>query len=153
MNLANLFMLKIRTEDFNQVAEKPELLKKLRKLTLHPQSGMNHELNQMLKHAKTRTVDAKVLIAFKKREIVGWALLSKEATDFTFARSWSGFTPGQGTLLQVYVNPDFRRQGIGSALVKAARRKAGAARLCICPWDYQSEEFYKNFEHYKHTKL
>jgi GNAT superfamily N-acetyltransferase len=153
MNLTNLFMLKIRTEDFNSVADKPELLKRLRKLTLHPGSGMNHEINNMVQEAKIRTVDAKVLMAFKKRELVGWALLSKEPTDYTFRNSWSGFQPGQGVLLQVFVNPSFRRQGIGSALVKASRKKAGPSRLCICPWDYQSEEFYKNFEHYKHTKL
>jgi len=68
-------------------------------------------------------------------------------------RSYSGFQPGQGVLLQIYVDPKHRRTGIGSALVKEARKRAGAARLCICPWDYQSEKFYQNFEHYKHTKL
>jgi GNAT superfamily N-acetyltransferase len=153
MNLTNFFSLKIRTEDFNTVAEKPELLNRLRKLTLHPASGMNHELNNMIQQAKIRTVEAKVLMAYRKRELVGWALLSKEPTDYTFRRSWTGFTPNQGTLLQVFVNPDYRRQGIGSALVKASRKKAGNAQLCICPWDYQSENFYKNFEHYKHVKL
>jgi GNAT superfamily N-acetyltransferase len=153
MNLTNLFSLKIRTEDFNEVAAKPELLNRLRSLTLHPASGLNHEMNHLLKSAKERAVNAKVLLAYRKRELVGWALLSREQTDFTFKRSWTGFMPEQGVLLQVFVNPDYRRQGIGSALVKAARKKAGSMQLCICPWDYQSDKFYENFDHYKHIKL
>ena len=153
MNLTNLFSLKIRTEEFNEVAEKPELLNRLRSLTLHPNSGLNYEMNHLLRDAKTRTVNAKVLLAYRKRELVGWALLSREKTDFTFARSFAGYTPDQGSMLQIFVNPDYRRQGIGSALVKAARKKAGSMQLCICPWDYQSEKFYQNFEHYKHIKL
>lgn len=153
MNLTNFFSLKIRTEDFDNVVEKPELLNKLRTLTLHPGSGMNHELNHMIRNARIRSINAKVILAYRKRELVGWALLSREKTDFTFARSFSGYTPEQGTMLQVFVNPDYRRQGIGSALVKAARKKAGPMQLCICPWDNRSEKFYENFEHYKHIKL
>jgi len=71
MNLTNLFTLRVRTEDFNDVAKKPQLLAKLRTLTLHPSSGMNHEMNHLLKTIQTRAVECKVILATRKREIVG----------------------------------------------------------------------------------
>ena len=153
MNLTKLFTLRIHTEKFDDVAKKPELINRLRSLTLHPGSGMNYELNHMLQSAKTRSVNAKCLLAYYNRELVGWALLSREQSNFIFTHSWSGYNPNQGTLLQVFVNPDLRRKGIGSALVKAARKKAGPSQLCVCPWDNRSKKFYQNFEHYKHIKL
>lgn len=153
MSLTDLFSLKIKTEDFDAVAKKPELLKKLRELTLHPGSGLNYELNHLTKNAATRSVSAKVLLAYHKRELVGWALLSRENSDFYFQHAYDGYQPSKGTLFEVYVNPEYRRQGIGGALMKAARKKAGSMRLCVCPWDYQSEAFYQNFDHYKNVKM
>lgn len=153
MNLTDLFSLKIRTEDFNTVIAKPELLKKLRNLTLHPGSGLNYEINNLIKSSKTRSVNAKALLAYHKRELVGWALMSREKSDFYFQNTYDGYEPSKGTLFEVYVHPDFRRRGIGASLMKAARKKAGAMRLCVCPWDYQSTRFYQNFDHYKNVKM
>lgn len=153
MNSTNLFSLKIKTEDFDIVATKPELLKKLRELTLHSYSGMNYELNHLTDSAKTRSVNAKILLAYYKRELVGWALMSREKSDFYFQHAYNGFDPSEGTLFEVFVNPDYRRQGIGGALMKAARKKAGSTRLCVCLWNYQSERFYQNFDHYKNVKM
>lgn len=147
------FSLKIKTEDFDNVAKKPELLKKLRGLTLHSRSGLNHELNHLTKSAETRSVNAKVILAYHNRELVGWALLSRESSDFSFKCSYDGYEPSKGTLFEVYVDPDYRRRGIGGALVKVARHKAGSMRLCICPWDYQSERFYQTFSHYKNVEM
>lgn len=152
MVFTNLFSLKIKTEDFNTVAQKPDLLKKLRALTLYPKSGLNFELTHLLESARVRNVNAKVLLAYHKKNIVGWALLSREKTDFSFP-NYDGYEPYRGTLFEVFVHPDYRRKGIGSSLVKAARKKAGSMRLCVAPWDYQSERFYMNFDHYKNVRL
>lgn len=153
MGLTNLFSLKIKTEEFDAVAKKPVLLKSLRKLTLHPGSGMNHELDHLTESAETRSVNAKVLLAYKNKKLVAWALLSREKSDFCFARHYHGYEPSQGALFEVFVAHDYRKQGIGSALLKAARRKAGSARLCVAPWDYQSTRFYQNFSHYKNVEM
>jgi len=128
----NVTDLKILTEDFNVVAKKPALLKKLRKLTLHGRSGLNHELDHLTKNAKTRRVNAKVVLGFDKRELVAWGLLSREWSDYNFP-SHEDFNPADGTLFEVYVNPTHRRRGIGSAILKTARKKAGSMRLCIAP--------------------
>lgn len=148
-----MFSLKLYVAEFNEVVKNPEFLKKLRSLTLHPFSGMNHELNHMEINAKSRDVNCKIITAYRRRVLVGWALLSQEPSDFHFARSYSGFEPGQGILFQVYVAPEWRRKGIGSEMIKVARKKCEGLKLCICPWDDQSEGFYANFEHYEHEKL
>lgn len=152
MNLKNFFTLTIRAEDFNLAAKKPVLLKQLRKLTLHPYSGLNHELNSLLKVIQIREVRAKILMAFRKKELVGWALMSREPSDFWFAKG-QGFKEGDGVLFQVFVNHAHRRQGIASEILKVARRKAGPYRLCICPWDEQSQSFYSKFPNYKKKEL
>lgn len=152
MNLKNLLTLSIRVEDFNSVAEKPELVAKLRKLTLHSYSGMNHELNWMLREAKNRKINCKILTGFRSRKLVSWALLSKEDTNFSFRNSPDGFRSTDGSMFQVYVHPDYRRQGIASELLKVARRKANG-RLCVCPHDFKSEKFYANFQNYNAKEL
>lgn len=153
MNLTNFFTLTIRVEDYNIVASKPDFLKRLRKLTLSPYSGMNHELNLFERISKSRKVDCQILTAFRRRELVAWALLSKEETDFMFRTSLGGFKSTDGVLFQVYVHPEYRKQGIASELLKVAKRKANGRQLCVCPHDGPSEKFYKNFENYRAKHL
>ena len=145
--------LQIRVQEFSEVLKTPQFINKLRKLTLDHCSGMNHELNHLIKDSSYRPVECKIMHAYKKKTLVAWALLSKEATDYKFGYAAKGFQPSQGVLFQVFVHPEYRRQGIGSELVKVARRKAGAARLCFCPWDRASDNFYERFNHYNHQKL
>jgi GNAT superfamily N-acetyltransferase len=137
----------IRAEDFNAVVRKPEMMKRLRKLTLAPYSGLNHELNHMEKSSKSRRVNCDILYAEKDGEIIAWAILSKEDTDYWFHNS-DGYRSTDGTLFQVYVSPEHRRKGIATELIKVARRKAGS-RLCIAPHDPTSEKFFSNFDNYK----
>ncbi len=144
--------MKIHVEDFNLVAQKPDLLQKLRKLTLHPYSGMNHELNSLLRTVQHRKVDCKILMGFRSRKLVGWAILTREDSDFCFRNSPNGFRSTDGSMFQVYVHPDYRRQGIATELIKVARRKANG-RLCICPHDSRSQQFYANFQNYKAKEL
>lgn len=139
--------LVIRVEDFNSVITKPDLLKKLRKLTLYPFSGMNQELNKWEKLVKTRPVNVKILLAYKLRGLVGWAILSHEDSDCTY-ESGQTFRATDGVLFEVFIDPNHRRQGIASELIKVARRKAGLYRLCIVPWDEASDKFYEKFSNY-----
>lgn len=152
MNLKNFFTLTIRVQDFNIVRTKPELMKQLRKLILTPRSGMNYCLDGLEKISQHRPADCKILTAYRSQELVGWALLSKEETDFVFLNTCTGFDPSQGTLFQVFIHPDYRRQGIATELLKVARRKANS-RLCICPWDTTSEGFYNGFRSFRFKRM
>jgi len=142
MNLTNLLTLTVRVQDFNLVAHKPNLLSKLRKLTLHPKSGLNRELNRMLKDVEVRPVNCKIITAHRFRKIVGWAILSKESTDFCFAHTSQGFNASDGLLFQVFVDPAHRRQGIATEIYKKAQKLANSELLHVCPWDDRSTNFY-----------
>ena len=146
MSLKNLLTLTVRTMDFNLVARQPELLNKLRKLTLDPYSGLNHELNRMLDDAKNRNVNCTVILAYRFSTLVGWAIVSKETTTYNFMRSGNGFNSEQGLLFQVYVDPAYRRQGIASEIYKKALHLANSDVLHVCPWDDRSTHFYSKFE-------
>lgn len=151
MSLATYY-LKIKTEDFNKVAKKQHLLSKLRELSLGPDSGLNYELDQMGAKVNFKKVKAKILLAYFKKQLIGWALLSKEETDYAFSPD-TKFDPIKGALFQVYVHPDFRNEGIGTELLKMARKKAGNSILYFCPWDKKSIKFFAKFKHYKHECL
>jgi GNAT superfamily N-acetyltransferase len=144
MNLKNLLTLTIRVKDFNLVARQPELLKQLRKLTLGHGSGLNHELDRMLIDIEERSVDCQIILAYRFRKIVGWALLSKENSNFKFINTKLGFNKASGRMFQVFVDPQYRRQGIASEIYKTARKVAGTEALCVSPWDYGSYKFYNN---------
>jgi GNAT superfamily N-acetyltransferase len=144
---------KFLIEDFNDVAKKPSLIKKLRDLTLCYGSGMNIELDHLLATIKERKVNCRIIKVISKTKLVAWALLSRESSSFKFSNTWDRFDPSIGTLFEVYVHPDYRRMGIGSELIKIARKRSGSMTLCIAPWDSQSRGFFLNFERYKHKKL
>src|SRR5271170_6725680 len=116
MNLKNWLTLTVRTVDFNLVAKQPDLLAKLRKLTLNTYSGLNHELTRMLNAVEERTVNCKILLAYRFNDLVAWAILSKEDTDFVFYETMDGFKKEDGWLFQVFVDNNHRRQGIASAI-------------------------------------
>jgi GNAT superfamily N-acetyltransferase len=153
MNLRNLLTLTIRVEDYNLVAERPGFLAKLRKLTLNPYSGMNYELSNFERIKRQRKVFCQILTAYRSGKLVAWAMLSKEPTDYGFMNSPLGFKPSDGVLFEVFVHPEYRSQGIGTELIKVARRKAHGSRLCVCPHDSTSRRFYLNFENFKNKEL
>lgn len=99
---------------------------------------------------ETRPVDAQVILAYKyPGKLAGWGLLSKERSAISFYETNSYFEPHDGMLLEMFVDPEFRRQGIGTEIMKVARRKAGPYRLCVAPWDSRSRGFYNNFANYR----
>lgn len=144
LNLSEFFSLTIRVSDYNLVARKPELLQKLRELTLSPGSGLNHELNAFATISKTRPVKAQIILAYKNRKLVGWALLSKEDSTYPFARVM-GFKAHDGALFQVYVHPSYRKQGLASKMFTKAKSIC-PDELCVCPHDVVSHRFYDKFE-------
>lgn len=146
MNFRNFLTLTIRVQDFNLVAKQPDLVEKLRELTLSPTSGLNFELTRMLKDAKQRAVDCRIILASRFGNLAGWAILSKEDTDYPFAKAYNGFRSEQGYLFQAFVSEPVRRQGIGSELMKTAFNLAKGQTVFVCPWDERSEGFYYNFE-------
>lgn len=145
MNLRNWLTLTIRVVDFNLVAKQPDLLAKLRELTLAPHSGLNFELNRMLKDAKERTVNCKVLLAYRFSDLVAWAICSKEDSEFVFCDAENKFRGTNGWLFQVFVKETHRRQGIASELYKTAINLVGSDTLFVCPWDNKSYHFYSTF--------
>lgn len=152
INLKSYLQVKLVVKDFNNIMTNPNLLKKLRTLTLNPGSGMSNELNNFTWIVKERPVNAKAILAYKKEELIGWALLSKEPSAYCF-NFQLGFTPADGTMLQIYVLPEHRRTGVGSRLIRRAKQQSGQSTLCIVPWNPTSEAFYKNFKHYKHKAM
>ena len=138
----SLSSLTIRALDFNFIAKRPIFISRLRKLTLNPHSGMNWEMNDILKNAKIRNVNVKALLTYHKSKLVAWALFSKEDSKVTYSQTIK-FRKDYGYLFQVYVSPDFRRQGVGSQLFNKAKKLAGNEAICICPWDDSSNRFYK----------
>ena len=149
MNIKNLLTLTIRTVDFNLAARQPELIAKLRALTLNSRSGLNVELNRMLRDVERRTVNCQLLLAYRFRTLVGWCIVSKESTHFIFPHTMDGFRKEDGRMFQVFVNPAYRRQGIASELFKKAQRLAGDETICVCPWDDRSRGFYEKFPNAK----
>jgi GNAT superfamily N-acetyltransferase len=151
MNLRNFLTLTVQNIDFNLVAERPALLENLRKLTLNANSGMNYELNWMLNEVKYRKINCQVLLAYRFKDLIGWALLSKESSNFYFPMSY-GFNSTDGWLFEVYVEPKSRKRGIASELYKTARSFIKEETLCVCPWDDQSERFYNKVASNEETK-
>ena len=142
MTLKNSMPLTIETLGFNLVAKHPSLLAQLRKLTLERFSGMNYELDRMTMDAEDRTVNCEIVLAYLEEELVAWALVSKESTNFCFVRSQMGFSSDNGILFQVYVNPNYRRLGIASELFKKAKEIFKDENFYVCPWDQSSTGFY-----------
>jgi GNAT superfamily N-acetyltransferase len=141
--------IKLKTIDMNKILKDPEALKGLRALTLRPTwegpSGMNTELNSLREISKTRKVEAKAITAWLNGDMIGWSLCSKESSDFPFM---NGSFEGKGVLFQVFVDHRFRRKGVGTALLRRARRVC-KEKLTVCPWDDRSYSFFEKHKKYE----
>ncbi len=133
--------LSIRIIDYNSVLRRPKLVEKLRQLTLHPDSGMNYEMDQLSRLAKERPVNCQVLTAHRGGKIIGWALLSKESSSFLYPTWGQHYDAKMGTLFEIYVDPLHRKGGIGKKMFRIASR-INPTTLCVCPWDIRSDSFY-----------
>lgn len=144
--------------DYNDIAKNSEFLSKLKELTLDSWSGLNHELRTLSTLVQKRKVKCKILVArtiantHPIQSIVAWAMLSDEESDYYFSTGGK-YSKEKGKLFQVYVSESYRRLGIGSDLMKVAKRRCGKAKICICPWDYRSRTFFTKFSKYQHVKV
>lgn len=118
----------------------------LRKMTLSKKSGLNHELNNLEKISQCREPVAKVILATNLNKIVGWALLSREYSNFKFANGTVGFKPDSGYLFQVYVDSQYRRMGIGTRLFNQARKISDSYKIGVSPWNQSSHCFYNGLD-------
>lgn len=143
----------IRVKNFNEIANDLILLKSLKRLTLNYFSGMSHELRSFEKISKIREVKAKIILSYIKNELVGWALMSKEPSDYFFKKLPQGFDPSYGVLFEIFISYFYRRQGIGTEMLKVARRKADPYKLYFVPWNNISDKFYNKFKRYNYKKV
>lgn len=130
-------------KSYDEASHNHEIMSSVRKLTLHSRSGMNYELDQFAEISKIRNVNAKFILALEDSIMIAWALLSNEKSDFFHFTDGSSRMSEPGALFEVYVQPDYRRSGIGSDLLKIGRRLAGPNGIYICPWDNNSRSFYR----------
>jgi GNAT superfamily N-acetyltransferase len=135
--------LALEVKDANLALKDQELLKLLRRLTLGGRSGMNRELDNFSQVMLERPINCKILLASYEKELIAWALLSKEESDFDFL--YQRYNPEYGFLFEVFVDSKHRRKGVATELIKLAKELIGKETLCICPWDYNSNKFYDNF--------
>jgi GNAT superfamily N-acetyltransferase len=143
--------IKIENVPFNSIINNQDLINRLRKLTLHGEdeldSGMLYELDRLLYEASFRTIDCQLLIVYLEQTVVAWAIFSKEGSDFDFMSGH--FESDSGILFELYVDPDYRRCGIGSTLIKKAKQQAGDQKLVVSPWDSSSSHFFSKFAEFQ----
>ena len=109
----------------------PVLIEKLRYLTLlgskeAPGSGMSEVLDD-LEHGYLKDKDVPMIIAHDDKTLYGWGLI---AAPF--------YTNGK-RISMIYVDPLFRRQGIGTKIAKRLNRYRD---LYCYPWNDRAESFY-----------
>jgi GNAT superfamily N-acetyltransferase len=139
--------VRTKTLPLSKVFADPKLHKQLRKLTLDHWSGMNYELNYLERASEMRSIDAKAILALVDDKIAGWALLSNEdgANCIYESNHGAGFTSYrsfQGSLFEIYVSRSYRKQGVGTAILKKAKRLTPRKKLVVVPWDKTSRDFY-----------
>jgi GNAT superfamily N-acetyltransferase len=121
----------------DKVFDTPELYAKLIKLTFTGYSGMRTEMKWLKQLHQQRKINAKAIVAFDDQKPIAWALLSKENIGnptYRFNKNSS--------LFEIYVKQSYRRQGIGSKILKRAKRTSLNNPIAVVPWDYVSQNFY-----------
>ncbi len=67
-----------------------------------------------------------------KRKVVGWALMFK--------------TKPYHRDLYTFVHQDYRRKGVGKALMNHVAARKGRLKIRVFPWSRASDAFYDNFK-------
>ncbi len=132
--------MKYKIMDLNKVLKDPELLASLLKLTLHSFSGMQTEIASLKRISRYRLVKAKIVLARTDTDdIIAWTLLSRE-------KSKRYPTDISGALSMTFVHKKYRRLGIGSQLLKIAKRTSSPTRVIVIPWNWASRDFFKTIK-------
>jgi len=108
-------MLTLRTYEMEEVVCNELLLSTARRLSLGDDSGMNRALDRYIESAANALrIHAKGIFAYRGEIAVGWCLLTKEHDGLDFY-------PQDGqACIHVFVDEAYRRQGVGSALLREA---------------------------------
>lgn len=139
--------------DFNQIIKDTDIMSNLRRLTLCSYSGMNQELDMIHDATDTREVAAKALIVYHDQNMVAWALLSREKSNFQFSSGIKFDPEKDGVLFEVFVHPEYRRMGIATKLMALAKEESGPLSFCVAPHDGPSYSFYNANDNYKHKRI
>jgi len=119
-------MITLRTYEMDVIVRNELLLATARRLTLgYSSSGMNQALSFYEMEAPKRSIKARGIFAYDGEVAIGWCLLTAEYDGMCFSEK-----DGQ-SCVQVYVDPKYRRQRIGSRLLaEAAVQAAGSLIRC-----------------------
>lgn len=128
--LSKLYIIVVEMDNVLRI---PELYEAVRALTISRSSGMNHALNGFEDVMEERSIDAKAVIAYLNGVPVGWALLSSDP-----ATGHYNFTSNKSLCFQVFVNPIYRRMGIGSKLLSKATEVADEQEMKVYESDAPS---------------
>jgi GNAT superfamily N-acetyltransferase len=133
----NSLFLRIKIIEMDEIVRSPSLIAIARKLTLHPGSGMNHALDYYIRLTTQRSVDAVGIFAEYLSIPIGWSLFTYESDQYSFYPQ-----PGQ-VCAQVYVDTNYRRLGVGKALLEMATKLARPDTLKVYAWSAPS--FFDSF--------
>jgi len=135
--------VKLKIIEMDEIVSTPSLLATARRLTLSPSSGMNNALDYYRELYKQRSVDALGIFAYHQQKAVGWAL-------FTFEDDRFDFTAKDGHICShIFVDPDYRRIGIGSKLMNKVAQMATPDTINVYAWSNRGF-FYPLMEQHTH---
>jgi GNAT superfamily N-acetyltransferase len=131
-------MIVIHTYEMDEIVRSRYMLSTARRLTLgYSTSGMNRALDFYESEAPNRHLNARGIFAFNGELAVGWCLLTAEADGMNFS-------PKDGhSCVQIFVDPKYRRQRIGSRLLTEAKIQ-GATTIINC-YGWSEPDFFNPF--------
>lgn len=129
-----LTKLDVRVYEMDHILRTPDLLSKIRSLTLNSYSGMNKALNAFQEEMQFRSIRAKAITGYFFNDMICWALFAQDEKADIHAFN------GEGICFQLYVLPTFRRRGFGTQLLSVATVLAGQEKLKV--YDDNSPEFF-----------
>jgi GNAT superfamily N-acetyltransferase len=116
MTMFNRELVKTQMIEMDHIVADPKMMQIARQLTLGRPSGMNAALDYYTELSARRSVDALGIFATYYGEYIAWCLFTYESDRYEF-------NPGNGcACAQVFVQPDYRRFGIGRQLIKLAAK-------------------------------
>jgi GNAT superfamily N-acetyltransferase len=145
MSVFNPTKIKLDIIEMDEIVRSTEIMKTCRALTLGGVSGMNSALDYYKLLAGTRSINALGIFANYGSICVGWALFTYEDDQFYFtARDGNVCT-------QIYVHPNYRRQGIGKKLMDKATILAKPDTMNVYAWSNWNF-FYPFIQKHSHIK-
>jgi GNAT superfamily N-acetyltransferase len=133
--------VKLKIIDMNDAMENPKVLASLKELTLCGLSGMQLTLDRYEDIlVQGEEIRGKAIVAYSGAILIAWGLLSWEPDDEVV-----DFDSSLGVYFQIFVDGNYRRQGIGTKLLARARKIIGSKeRLNVSCWSNGATAFYRS---------